>query len=882
MTQVYKIQVSMNQSHLVDSGLTFKQGDFGFQIEIEVLDFDVTGVTPQIIFRKSSGAVESTSITVSGNKFTYTMQGTELDTPGPGICDLKLKNSTTQRISTASFKFFVISDTMDGLNEQASSYSDTIAQIIGQYEDDVETINGNIAPAYSTSATYKVEDYVIYNNVLYKCKTEITTAESWTAAHWEQAVTSTDIADVKNAFEYDTVKNILGPYMGSTSTISDITFTVKGQEITVTGTSKTNVDSTFWFGSSSGILNGDDNEYYIDFDSTDINVNLYIFKDGNVDTVINGYNVTKFKALSGHTYAFQIRVKKGGHVISQVLHPVISLTPTIRLIEKYASETKNLIRDSYGNTRTSSGITYTVSNGKITVNGTATATSSHNLYNDSYGLITSKGNYFVGFDSNSPDLLLDIIDVSNNYNLVKSFNSETEDFSLSVPSGHIFYARLRVSKGKAVSATIRPSISENINADCAFDIAHMGLEKTNYDRNSATAISKSAYTNIAFMADQGFSVIDAFTALVNSIDFDSQCALTRTELNTDSSSLMSHDATGCIDENNNKLYAVFVNNDTDETDNPTSTGAFVVLSSADIGSSVDNVTNVTVAKVGDSVGSDTIISGTGVPNMVLDSGVLHILFSAKLSDNKWYLLERDYTISSGTFGNITKCTISVNDNELPFTTDTINEYVNALSNTDTFISVNAQIGSDGTYYYTGLCVGTQIKNSIIISSTDNVNWAVWLKPEWSNDIRAQYEGACTVNNGYIYYALRLNNGQTMLLSKIQISDKSIVNENLIPDCGARACWIDRGDRLYLMHSIDARLRNETLWVDYSSLICKIVFQGLQEYIYPSVVIYDDYFYIISTAGAGQGVVVSPYLPHFTGTLTNKAVANRLARLFNLF
>lgn len=138
MTQVYKVQVSMNQAHLVDSGFVWKQGDFGFQIEIEVLDFDCTGVTPQIIFRKSAGAVESTTITQSTNKFTYTFAGTELDTPGPGICDLKLKNSTTQRISTASFKFFVLPDTEDGLNEEASSYSDTVGQLVDDLQNMVK------------------------------------------------------------------------------------------------------------------------------------------------------------------------------------------------------------------------------------------------------------------------------------------------------------------------------------------------------------------------------------------------------------------------------------------------------------------------------------------------------------------------------------------------------------------------------------------------------------------------------------------------------------------------------------------------------------------------------------------------------------------------
>lgn len=141
MTQVYHVQVSMNQSSTVLTGLVFKQGDFGFQIEIEVLDFDVTGTTPQIVFRKSQGAVESTTISVSGNKYTYTIVGNELDVPGVGICDLKLKNTTTQRISTASFQYEVIADTLDGLNEHANSYSDTIAQIwetLQDYSEDSE------------------------------------------------------------------------------------------------------------------------------------------------------------------------------------------------------------------------------------------------------------------------------------------------------------------------------------------------------------------------------------------------------------------------------------------------------------------------------------------------------------------------------------------------------------------------------------------------------------------------------------------------------------------------------------------------------------------------------------------------------------------------
>lgn len=140
MTQKYQVKVSMKQAAIVETGIVLKQGDFGMQIEIEVLDFDATGTTPQIVFRKAMGAVESTTITVSSNKYTYTFKGTELDTPGKVFCDLKLKNSTTQRISTASFMFKVVADTLDGLAEESSSYSDTIAQIVGGFDGEIDSI----------------------------------------------------------------------------------------------------------------------------------------------------------------------------------------------------------------------------------------------------------------------------------------------------------------------------------------------------------------------------------------------------------------------------------------------------------------------------------------------------------------------------------------------------------------------------------------------------------------------------------------------------------------------------------------------------------------------------------------------------------------------
>lgn len=47
-------------------------------------------------------------------------------------------------------------------------------------------VAGNIAAMYSSSARYSIGQYCLYNNILYKCTTTISTPEAWNAAHWTQ------------------------------------------------------------------------------------------------------------------------------------------------------------------------------------------------------------------------------------------------------------------------------------------------------------------------------------------------------------------------------------------------------------------------------------------------------------------------------------------------------------------------------------------------------------------------------------------------------------------------------------------------------------------------------------------------------------------------
>lgn len=66
---------------------------------------------------------------------------------------------------------------------------------------DGDVSSASMATAYSTSATYAVGDYVWYSGQLYCCTTAISTAESWTAAHWTAVKLAEDVGNLKSALD---------------------------------------------------------------------------------------------------------------------------------------------------------------------------------------------------------------------------------------------------------------------------------------------------------------------------------------------------------------------------------------------------------------------------------------------------------------------------------------------------------------------------------------------------------------------------------------------------------------------------------------------------------------------------------------------------------
>ena len=75
------------------------------------------------------------------------------------------------------------------------------------------------AAAYSSSATYAVGDYVFYGGTMYRCTTDITTAEAWTAAHWTAAVLGDDVSDLNRTIGNVDYKEWADGYFGSDGAI---------------------------------------------------------------------------------------------------------------------------------------------------------------------------------------------------------------------------------------------------------------------------------------------------------------------------------------------------------------------------------------------------------------------------------------------------------------------------------------------------------------------------------------------------------------------------------------------------------------------------------------------------------------------------------------
>ena len=202
-----------NQNRMVAiedlKGMTFQAESGGHTFQISGVDdagntVALTGSVTGVFLRPDNTDV-AISGSASGGVASVTLPANCYDVPGRfGLTVFVTANGqktavyaamgTVSRTSSGTVSPGTTADVVDLINQINAAVATIPASWTGLMAD--------IAPTYSDAAVYPVGSYVYYNGDLYRCITAITTAESWTAGHWTQAVLGNDVSDLNLAITF--------------------------------------------------------------------------------------------------------------------------------------------------------------------------------------------------------------------------------------------------------------------------------------------------------------------------------------------------------------------------------------------------------------------------------------------------------------------------------------------------------------------------------------------------------------------------------------------------------------------------------------------------------------------------------------------------------
>ena len=198
------------------------------------------GTVSATVIRADGRTVPLTG-TITGNVVSLALIESCMEVPGQIQIFIRL---TSGNVKTTVFAgvFTAVRTETDTVIDPGTiipSVTDLINQIdaaIDSIPADYSTLLGSVASTYSASKTYAVGDYVWYDGALYRCTTAISTAESWTAAHWSRTVLGDDVTGLKSAIgelddltttDKDSVVDAINEVKNSINVLDD---TVNGTE----------------------------------------------------------------------------------------------------------------------------------------------------------------------------------------------------------------------------------------------------------------------------------------------------------------------------------------------------------------------------------------------------------------------------------------------------------------------------------------------------------------------------------------------------------------------------------------------------------------------------------------------------------------------------
>lgn len=266
-------------------------------------------------------------------------------------------------------------------------------------------LSPGIAEQYSTSKTYAVGDYCIYNDTLKRCIVPITTPESYTEAHWATAVIGDEVVMLRNAFDPDNAVNVLSLVPMASGIAHGVTYKWDGEAMHLSGTSDSSgAACNIWIWTTpylpKGIDPGDNLIVKVDGAGNNIWFNIAFYNGSTVVGNDRYFEYDGVMTVPDNANAARIRV---------YVSPNTATNRTIRIKVLKTQTNKELAEriDAFGNVAdivedgdigytaalnfenlrgdsTYNGITYTWNADKTlcSISGTSTGESFNNIYAD--------------------------------------------------------------------------------------------------------------------------------------------------------------------------------------------------------------------------------------------------------------------------------------------------------------------------------------------------------------------------------------------------------------------------------------------------------------------------------------------------------------------
>ena len=202
----------------------------------------------------------------------------------------------------------VINGNMDKIDVQMKKNADS-----AQQSKDI------VSDEYSATNTYAVGDYCIHENVLYKCKTAITTGEAFDINKWVQTTCGTEFGELNsNLADLGKCKNLLNPIL-QTTTVNGITCTKNGDGTYTLNGTNTSTGNIYLL---LGTINISKDVDAIILGSVNSNVGIYI--SGVTPTAYGAVQNRIFDADKGILKNVGIAIKPNAQLKDEVFKPMIT------------------------------------------------------------------------------------------------------------------------------------------------------------------------------------------------------------------------------------------------------------------------------------------------------------------------------------------------------------------------------------------------------------------------------------------------------------------------------------------------------------------------------------------------------------------------------